>query len=123
DLVRRVVGVSGAVSFTTELRLHFDYARALPWVRQVGTPEQPALSAIAGPEAVIVRGIALTAADHAHTGEIEVAAGQTQDLVLSWHASHETEPPPLDTEDAVARTRAWWQGWASPIEHHGPHHD
>lgn len=123
DLVRRVIGVSGNVAFTTELRMHFDYARALPWVRQVGSDQAPALSAIAGPEAVVVRGVALAASDHAHTADFTVAAGEHRELVLTWHASHETEPAPLDVEDAIARTRAWWQGWASPIEHDGPYRD
>ena len=123
DVVRRVIGREGDVAFRTELRMHFDYARALPWVRQVGTAERPALSAVAGPDAVIVRGIALAASDHVHVADFSVRADQHRDLVLTWHASHETEPAPLDVEDALARTRAWWQGWASPIAHDGPHRD
>src|SRR5690606_9905456 len=31
DIVRRVVGMSGTVGFTSELRMHFDYARSFPW--------------------------------------------------------------------------------------------
>lgn len=123
DLVRRVVGVSGSVELVTELRMHFDYARAFPWVRQVGTPAAPVLHAAAGPEAVVVRGIALAASDHVHTGRVVVAADETRDLTLTWFASHEEAPEPLDVEEAVARTRAWWQGWASGIEHDGPHRD
>lgn len=56
DLVRRVVGISGAVAFTQSLRLRFDYARAVPWIRQTGTEGAPELTAIAGPDAVVVRG-------------------------------------------------------------------
>ncbi|CAH0195891.1 Trehalase [Microbacterium sp. Bi121] len=123
DLVRRVVGVRGTVEFRTELRMHFDYARALPWVRQVGQDGAPALSAIAGPDAVIVRGIALAASDHVHGADFSVVGGEDRDLVLTWHPSHEVEPPPLDVEDAIARTRAWWQGWASPIERDGAYQD
>ncbi|MGO2747690.1 glycoside hydrolase family 15 protein [Microbacterium sp.] len=123
DVVRRVIGITGNVAFTTELRMHFDYARALPWVRQVGTPEEPAVSAIAGPDAVIIRGIALTASDHRHTADFTVSADETRDLVLTWHPSHESDPVPLDVEAAIARTRSWWQGWASPIAHEGPHRD
>lgn len=123
DVVRRIIGVEGEVVFTTELHIRFDYARALPWVRQVGTAEHPALSAIAGPDAVIVRGAALTASDHVHSADIAVAAGETRDLVLTWHASHETSPEPLDVDDAIVRTRGWWQEWAAPIEYDGPHRD
>lgn len=123
DLVRRVVGVTGSVAFTTELRLHFDYARSLPWVRQVGTPEEPALSAIAGPDAVVLRGAALAASDHVHTAGFEVEPGETRDLVLTWHLSHEDRPAALDVDDALARTRSWWQDWAGSIAHDGAHRE
>lgn len=123
DLVRRIVGISGRVDFATELRLHFDYSRRLPWVRQVGTHDHPALHATAGPEAVIVRGARLHAEDHVHRGTVTVEAGENRDLVLSWFPSHEHAPEPLDVEDALAATRSWWQGWASGIEHDGPHRD
>ncbi|MEW1963546.1 glycoside hydrolase family 15 protein [Microbacterium sp. NPDC077644] len=123
DLVRRVVGVRGTVEFRTELRMHFDYARALPWVRQLGQEGAPALTATAGPDAVTVRGVALAASDHVHSAHIAVAEGENRDLVLTWHPSYEAEPPPLEVEDAIARTRAWWQGWASPIDRDGPYPD
>ncbi|MGN7947400.1 glycoside hydrolase family 15 protein [Microbacterium sp. 22215] len=119
DVVRRIVGIAGQVEFVTELRLHFDYSRRLPWVRQVGTSEQPALSATAGPEAVIVRGLRLVAEDHRHRGTLTVSAGEVRDLTLSWFPSHEHHPAPLDVDDAIAATRAWWQGWASGIQHDG----
>ena len=123
DLVRRVIGISGAVVFRTELRMHFDYARAVPWVRQVGSPEAPALRATAGPDAVIVRGVKLTASDHVHVADFGVTAAETRDLTLSWFLSHKPQPQMLDVEDAIAATRSWWQGWASSIEHDGPHRD
>ena len=121
DVVRRIVGISGHVEFATELRLHFDYSRRLPWVRQVGTPEAPALRATAGPEAVIVRGVRLVAEDHVHRATVTVGVGERRDLVLSWFPSHEHPPKPLDVEEAIAATRSWWQGWASGIEHDGPY--
>ena len=123
DVVRRVVGISGRVEFATELRLHFDYSRRLPWVRQVGTREEPALRATAGPEAVIVRGLQLVAEDHVHRGTLAVGEGEHCDLVLSWFPSHEHPPRPLDVEEAIAGTRSWWQAWASGIEHDGPYRD
>lgn len=122
-LVRRVVGISGVVDLETELRLHFDYARALPWVRQIGTDAEPALWATAGPDAVVVRGVQLTATDHAHVGTFTVAAGETVDLVLSWFGSSQRAPEPLAVDRSLAVTRSWWQGWASSIQHDGPHRE
>ncbi|MFS0895393.1 glycoside hydrolase family 15 protein [Microbacterium sp. 179-I 3D3 NHS] len=123
DVVRRIVGISGRVEFVTELRLHFDYARRLPWVRQVGTASEPALLAIAGPEAVIVRGVRLVARDHRHRGAVAVSAGELRDLVLSWFPSHEHPRRPLDVDESLASTRSWWQEWAAGTRHEGPHRD
>jgi hypothetical protein len=55
-VVRRVVGVEGTVVFASELRLRFDYARAVPWVRQIGDDTDPVLLAVAGPDAVALHG-------------------------------------------------------------------
>lgn len=123
DLVRRAVGVSGTVEFETELRLHFDYSRTLPWVRQVGSSDAPALRATAGPEAVVVTGVALRARDHAHTATFAVTAGVHRDLVLTRFPSYENPPEPLDVEEAFSSTRAWWQRWASGIAHDDAHRD
>ncbi len=123
DVVRRIVGVEGRVEFAHELRLRPDYARSLPWMRQVGTDDAPAVLGIAGPDAVLVTGAQLSPDDHAHTGTIAVDAGQTADIVLTWFPSHEADlPAPLDVEASLVHTRDWWTDWASRIEHDGPHH-
>ncbi|MFC5433158.1 glycoside hydrolase family 15 protein [Microbacterium suwonense] len=123
DLIRRVVGIEGVMRFEQQLSIRFDYARAMPWVRQTGTDEHPQLVAMAGPDAVILRGAALKAADHQHSGEVTVAAGETRDLQLTWFPSHRTAPDPLDVDDVLARTKHWWQSWADRVEHSGPHHE
>ncbi|MDF2492753.1 MAG: Trehalase [Microbacterium sp.] len=123
DLVRRVVGVSGEVDFSTHLRIRFDYARALPWVRQVGDAGAPALHATAGPDALVVRGVRLTPHGHAHRGRFAVRAGEHVDLTATWFPSYAPMPEPLDVDAALAATRAWWTAWAATISHHGPHHD
>jgi len=121
DLVRRVVGISGSVELSIDLRIRFDYARAMPWARQTGTDEAPEMIAMAGPEALAIRGIRLHAADHRHTATLRVAAGETRDLTLTWFPSYRPIPQRLDVEHALAETRAWWQSWSDRIEHAGPH--
>lgn len=123
DIVRRIVGISGTVEFTTHLRIRFDYARAIPWVRQVGDAAAPALHAIAGPDALIVRGVALTPHGRAHRGRVSVASGETADLVATWNPSYLPTPAPLDVDAALERTRSWWTGFAASIDHDGPHRD
>ncbi|GAA1858421.1 glycoside hydrolase family 15 protein [Microbacterium koreense] len=121
DLVRRVVGIRGTVVFDQELRIRFDYARSMPWVRRVDAPE-PTLLAVAGPDALVVRGARLTSDDHAHIGTVVVGEGERVDVVLTWFPSHQQLPPRLDVGVALETTRVWWQEWADRIEHTGPHH-
>ncbi|WP_029145320.1 glycoside hydrolase family 15 protein [Microbacterium luticocti] len=123
DVVRRVIGVHGLVEFDQTLRMRFDYARAMPWVRQTGTPDEPELVAMAGPDAVTVRGGLLRAADHVHRGKVAVEAGQSVDLALTWFPSHLDVPDRLDVDAAFEQTRRWWQRWADRISHDGAHRD
>ena len=123
DVVRRIVGISGEVRLRQSLQMRFDYSRAVPWVRQSGTTDQPELLAMAGPDAVVVRGATLEATDHIHRGTVTVAAGETTDLTLTWFRSHLPTPEPLDVGEALADTRRWWQSWADRIEHEGIHRD
>ena len=112
DLVRRITGRSGTVEFTQELRLRFDYARAVPWVVQAGSVDAPELTAVAGPDAVAIRGARLHAHDHVHRGTVTVGAGATRDLTLTWHPSHRRTPAPLDVDEALRATHEWWAQWA-----------
>ncbi|MWV60536.1 glycoside hydrolase family 15 protein [Rathayibacter sp. VKM Ac-2754] len=123
ELVRRVRGVSGTVRMRQELRIRFDYARTLPWVRQEGTDEDPLLVAVAGPDAVVVRGMRLTATDHVHSAEFDVAAGETVDLSMAWFPSHRRAPKRLDVDSALERTISWWSTWAESIRYDGPHRE
>ena len=123
DLIRRVVGISGQVEFVSQVRMRFDYARAIPWVRQAGEGHPPELRAVAGPDALVLRGIAVHSEDHAHSGTMVVEAGEVRDLSLTWHPSHHAPPHALDADEAIEATRHWWQKWADRIEHGGVYHD
>lgn len=123
DLVRRIVGLRGRVEFGTELRLRFDYARAMPWVRQTGTEAAPELLAMAGPDAVVVRGGRFTAGDHVHQATVSVEEGRSVDLSLTWFRSHLPVPPAPAVDEQLQQTRGWWQDWADRIVHEGPHRE
>ncbi|QHC69934.1 glycoside hydrolase family 15 protein [Rathayibacter sp. VKM Ac-2801] len=123
ELVRRVRGVSGTVRMRQELRIRFDYARTMPWVRQEGTDEDPLLVAVAGPDAVVVRGVRLKAVDHTHAAEFDVDADAVVDLSMAWFPSHQRAPKRLDVDRALERTLSWWSEWASAIDYDGPHRD
>ncbi len=120
-IVRRVVGISGEVDFVSEVRLRFDYARAVPWVRQVGRNGEHAILAVAGPDAVVLRGPRLIAADTAHIGRWTTAAGATVDSVLRWGPSWKEAPDTFDIEASLRRTRDWWTAWAGRVAAAGTH--
>ncbi len=123
DVVRRVRGVSGSVAMREELRIRFDYARAVPWVRQLRDEPVAGIVATAGPDAVVVRGPRLKAKGESHVAEFQVAAGETVDVTLTWYPSYRDAPPALDVDALLESTRGWWEDWTSGIEHDGPYHD
>jgi GH15 family glucan-1,4-alpha-glucosidase len=126
DVVRRVRGISGSVSMIQDVRIRFDYSAALPWVRQVQERNGPALLAVAGPDAVIIRGPQLRPDDHSHASEFTVEAGQTVDLTLTWFPAHRQPPAPMSVSRRIAETEKWWRDWAassnaSPVYHNEVH--
>jgi GH15 family glucan-1,4-alpha-glucosidase len=121
DVVRRVKGIRGEVVMRQDLRIRFGYATAIPWVRQAPDDHGPALLAVAGPDALIVRGPQLAPSNHAHAGQFTVSAGQQVDLSLTWFPSHRASPEPLDIDHELETTAGWWQNWAATIEHSGPY--
>ncbi|WP_375406511.1 glycoside hydrolase family 15 protein [uncultured Amnibacterium sp.] len=123
DIVRRVRGVSGTVAMRQDLRIRFDYARAVPWVRQVRDEDVRGIIATAGPDAVIVRGPRLRAEGESHRSHFAVREGETVDITLAWYPSYRDAPPALDVEALISSTTAWWDRWTSGIEHQGKYHE
>ena len=113
DVIRRVTGVSGSVGMHVDLRIRFGYADALPWVRQVREDDHHVLLAVAGPDAVVVRGPELHAQDHAHTAEFTVTEGETVDLTLTWYPAHREPPSALPVGQRLEENATWWRRWAS----------
>ncbi len=126
DVIRRIRGLRGTVRMEQVLRIRFDYADAVPWIRQSKTQSGPgehdhALIAVAGPDSVVVRGPRLRAQDHSHRAEFDVAEGETVDIVMTWYPSHRTTPPAPDVDRRIADTAAWWARWAAHLDDDGPY--
>jgi len=120
DLVRIVEGVSGRVELRMELALRFDYGSIVPWVRTI----EGTLVAIAGPDAVLLR----TPIEHEGRnlrthGSFSVAAGERVPFVLRWFPSNQRTPEPIDPEDALTKTLAFWEEWAARCTYEGGWHD
>jgi GH15 family glucan-1,4-alpha-glucosidase len=123
DVVRRIEGVRGTVEMHQEIEVRFGYGATLPWVRRFTDDQgKPALLAVAGPDAVLLRGKTVPEpTDHRHSGTFLVEEGETIDLVLTWYPSHRPVPPSLDIDCQLARTRQWWQDWADHCRVEGPY--
>jgi GH15 family glucan-1,4-alpha-glucosidase len=113
DLIRQITGIRGSVVMMMDLRIRFNYAQALPWVRQSPDEHGHGLLAVAGPDAVIIRGVELRASDHTHVAEFTVAAGETVDASMTWYPSHRPPPARIVVGDRLVETLRWWQDWAS----------
>ncbi|GAB3120994.1 glycoside hydrolase family 15 protein [Glaciibacter psychrotolerans] len=122
DVVRWVRGLSGSVKMIEDVRIRFDYASTVPWVRQLTGEATHGLIAVAGPDAIVMRGPRLHASDHRHISEFVVEAGDYVDVQLTWFPSHRKIPAPTDVAAAYLRTVAWWDDWASCCTHEGPFH-
>ncbi len=111
DLVRLVRGLRGQVRMCTEFILRFDYGSIVPWVERL---PDGGISAIAGPERVILRTPApLRGEDLKTVGEFEVSTGETIPFVMSYGPSHLPKPHPIDAEQALHRVETFWQRWSS----------
>ena len=118
DLVRIVIGQSGRVAFQTELAARFNYGGTVPWVNRL---DEATISAIAGPERLVLRTpVALYGEDLKTVGELTVEAGQSVPFVLSYGPSFEDPPPAIDPFNALERTEAFWRQWSDRCADVGP---
>ncbi|TDQ00361.1 glycoside hydrolase family 15 protein [Labedaea rhizosphaerae] len=123
DVVRIVEGVSGRTSMSMQLDLRFDYGRIVPWMRTDGDD----LVAVAGPDAVWLRTPVQHVLDRTKgpdgqacvSAEFTVAAGERIPFVLTYRASHESRPKPVDAETALEDTRRFWLDWISRCDYTG----
>ena len=64
DVVRRITGVKGTVRIRHEWVVRFDYGTATPWVRRRHEDsDEPVITAVAGPDKLVLRGPRLPRAD------------------------------------------------------------
>ena len=122
DIVRRVEGLSGAVRLRHELVIRFDYGRIRPWVHRTTAFDEEVITAVAGPDKVILSGPRLPRARVAgrHEDDFEVSAGDRLDFTLTWVPSHRDVPEPLDIDHRLQRTLRTQRQWAVEAEYDGP---
>ena len=121
-IVRLVEGRSGHVDMQMRIGLRFDYGTSVPWVPRL--PEGHGISAIAGPEMVVLRSAARLHGEGMLTvAHFHVRAGQSLPFVLQHGASHLPIPEAIDPLATLAATDAHWREWSARCTYHGPYKD
>ena len=127
DITRRVEGVSGHVEMAMRWVIRFGYGEVVPWVRRIRDDGgRPALLAVAGPDAVVLRGDVLPApdrrgGDRAHHAYFTVRAGEVVDNAMIWFPSHKPIPHPHPVAEGIALTEQFWQEWSGRSTYAGPY--
>ncbi|WP_081861384.1 glycoside hydrolase family 15 protein [Cellulomonas sp. HZM] len=120
DLVRRIECTRGHVDVEHEWVVRFGYGAIEPWVNHVvGADGEEAIRAIAGPDALLLRGDRLPqASDHRHRDEFRLDEGEAVELAVTWTPSWVEVPERLTITDRIDATRIAWGLWArsSPYE-------
>jgi GH15 family glucan-1,4-alpha-glucosidase len=120
DIVRIVEGVRGTVPMKSDLVIRFDTGRIVPWVRR----QHDALIAIAGPDALCVRGdIEMHGENLSTVGCFDLHAGERRAAVMTWYPSHEPVPKQVEPNEALHDTDRWWTGWTGQLAYQGPYRD
>ena len=120
DVVRQVTGVRGRVRLRHEWVVRLDYGLIIPWVRRRDIRGEVAITAVAGPDKLILRGSRLPVGDkHRHVDEFDVEPGQTLIFSMTWIPSYERTPP--SAAAPIMETIADEREWATRSHEDVPH--
>ncbi|WP_052436418.1 glycoside hydrolase family 15 protein [Georgenia sp. SUBG003] len=125
DLIRRIEGLTGTVTFEQEWVVRFGYGRTRPWVhRDRATDGSEVIRAVAGPDALTLAGDRLPRGrEGRHEDRFDVTAGQVVDQVLTWTKSWEPVPCRPDIDAEVRETENLWSEWARATSYEGPYRE
>jgi GH15 family glucan-1,4-alpha-glucosidase len=122
DLVRTLRGVRGRVQVAHAWVVRCDYGRILPWVRREEVAGEHVITAVAGPDMLVLRGPRLPAAsDHRHSDVFEVCEGDELVFATSWLPSYrpldDLGPLGAGVEETIAADEEWAQRCTSDVPH------
>ncbi|MGH3371852.1 MAG: glycoside hydrolase family 15 protein, partial [Nocardioidaceae bacterium] len=124
DIVRRVVGVSGTVRMRHEWVVRPAYGKVTPWVTRHDVDGTEVITAVAGPDKLVLRGSRLPqAVDGRHRDAFDVSAGEELTFATTWVASHRDIPDFLEFDARIDATIARSERWASTCSYRGPYRE
>jgi GH15 family glucan-1,4-alpha-glucosidase len=122
DVVRRVRGVRGSVRVRHEWVVRMDYGAIVPWVRRREIHGEEVITAVAGPDKLVLRAPRLPIAhDQRHADEFVVEQGDELTFSMTWIPSYERTPP--STDPPIEETIATESAWAAQCHDDVPHVD
>ena len=124
DIVRRIEGVEGSMRMRHEWIVRLGYGEIRPWVSRHKAHGHELISAVAGPDQIVLRGPRLPRADDGrHVDEFDVVAGDCLTFSTTWIPSYREIPPLLDFDERIRETIARSEQWAQRCEYDGPYRD
>ena len=124
DIVRKIVGVEGTVRMRHEWVVRLGYGKVRPWVSRHVAHGQELITAVAGPDRLVLRGPRLpTAHDGRHEDEFDISAGETMTFSTTWIKSYHKVPKLLEFEERIEETIRLSTGWADMCSYDGPYRE
>jgi GH15 family glucan-1,4-alpha-glucosidase len=120
DVVRLVEGIRGSVSVRMELVLRFDYGHTVPWVTSISD----GMRAVAGPNLAVLHASVPVHGENLKTvAEFTLRKGERAWFTLTYGASNEPDPKPIDFRRTLAITTRDWRKWSRRLQFRGKHRD
>jgi len=124
DLVRTVTGLSGTVRMRHEWVVRFGYGKIRPWVHRTDADGVEVITAVAGPDRVMLRGTRLPRReDGHHVDEFDVSEGDELVFSTTYLPSHRPLPRPLEVDCRVEATFGHAEEWAHRCTYDGPYRE
>jgi len=124
DVVRVLTGVSGRVRVHHEWAVRMDYGEVHPWVRRRRIDGEEVISAVAGPDQLVLRGPRLPrASGRRHTDEFDVSEGDRLTFSTTWLPSYAPDPELVDAGQRIESTLAEEAEWVAGCQIDVPHAD
>ena len=120
DVVRIVECVRGSISVRMELALRFDYGRTVPWVTGI----KDGIRAVAGPNLTILHASVPVHGENLKTvAEFTLHRGERAWFTLTYGASYEPDPAPIDFRRALNDSLRIWRKWSGRLKYKGKYRD
>ena len=121
DVVRRIEGIDGVSEVRHEWIVRFGYGKIRPWVSRHRHDGEQIITAVAGPDRLVLRGPQLPKGEDGHHVDVlTIAAGEAMTFSTTWQPSHRRFPEFLDLESRIVGTTKAMQQWADHCCYDGP---